>query len=272
MENNNEFDFLLQHCTAETIEQPEIQEALRKLTLEQREEIALRTKSRVYYYNEEVPLVQSAEEQILEKVMPDGYTLKELPLLNGLNIGAGGRTVTEYVVCLDFNRGAEETTGVNGIVKSSFLSNADNLPFKDSSMDYAIALHILEHCADPVAVIKEWLRVLKPGGKLGVVIPNWKYNWSAANDDSKYGHRWNSSPESAKVMLDTHFADKILFFNTYNFKLSFDFILKKPGTFVPFQPKFEPTGKELGKGIEKDYYTHKSKLYFADAPKKWWRL
>jgi len=258
--NSSVVDFLVKNLNSETVEQTEIQQALRKLTWQQREAIALKTKSRLYYYDEEVAAVRTAEELILEKVMPDNYCLNDLSVLNGLNIGAGGRTVSDYVICLDFNKGAEETTGVNGIVKNSILSNAANLPFKDESIDYIIALHILEHCAEPVHVLNEWLRVLKPGGKLGVVIPNWKYNWNAASDTSKYGHRWNTSPESASDMIDKHFKEKLLHFNTYPYKLSFDFVLKKPGVFKPFQPSFEPTGFDLAQGIEKDYYVYNSEV------------
>jgi len=268
-ENNNQatVDYLLNNLNATTVEQPEIQAALRKLTFQQREEISLSTKSRLYYYDDEVSDVRTSEEQILNKVIPDGYTISDLPLLNGLNIGAGGRTISDYMICLDFNRGAEETTAVNGVVKNSILSNANDLPFKDNSMDFIIALHILEHCAEPVFVLKEWLRVLKPGGKLGVVVPNWRYNWNAANDTSKYGHRWNTSPESVSDMLETHFSNKVLHFNTYSYKLSFDFVLQKPGEFKKFQPTFEITGYEIAKGIENDYYVYNSRVFQSSRTK-----
>lgn len=264
MDNHTAIDFLVSNLNAETVERPDIQTALRKLTYEQREEMSARTRSRVYYYDEEVTAVRAAEELILSKVIPDGYTMDDLPRLNGLNIGAGGRTISEYITCIDFNRGAEETTGVNGIMKSSILSNANDLPFKDSSIDYIIALHILEHCPEPVFVLKEWLRVLKPGGKLGVVVPNWKYNWNAANDKSKYGHRWNTSPESVSEMLEMHFPNELLYFNTYPYKLSFDFVIKKEGDFKPFEPVYGPTGYDIAKGIEQDYYVYNSKVIVSN--------
>ena len=36
---------------------------------------------------------------------------------------------------------------------------------------------------------------LKPGGGLGVVLPNWRYTWDARRDTAQWGHRWNSAPE-----------------------------------------------------------------------------
>lgn len=37
--------------------------------------------------------------------------------------------------------------------------------------------------------------VLKPGGGLGVGIPNWRYAWDARNEIHEWGHRWNTAPD-----------------------------------------------------------------------------
>ena len=36
------------------------------------------------------------------------------------------------------------------------------------------SFHNLEHLADPVAAVLHYLDILKPGGGLGVVVPNWQ--------------------------------------------------------------------------------------------------
>jgi SAM-dependent methyltransferase len=45
------------------------------------------------------------------------------------------------------------------------------IPLPDESVDCAIATEVLEHCPDPTSVLKETLRVLRPGGLLFVTVP-----------------------------------------------------------------------------------------------------
>ena len=45
------------------------------------------------------------------------------------------------------------------------------LPFKEQSVDRVIATHVLEHVYKPHEVLREWERVLKPGGALSILIP-----------------------------------------------------------------------------------------------------
>lgn len=45
------------------------------------------------------------------------------------------------------------------------VANAYELPFPDASFDVLCAMDFLEHVEDPAKVIKEFSRVLKPGGK-----------------------------------------------------------------------------------------------------------
>jgi SAM-dependent methyltransferase len=48
---------------------------------------------------------------------------------------------------------------------------------KDSSQDFVIACHILEHLEDPIGAIKTWFRVLKPGGVLFMSIPDRRFTF-----------------------------------------------------------------------------------------------
>ena len=44
--------------------------------------------------------------------------------------------------------------------------DVQDLPFKENSFDIVYCRYILEHVPDPLRVLKEARRVLKPGGKL----------------------------------------------------------------------------------------------------------
>lgn len=50
--------------------------------------------------------------------------------------------------------------------------HADKLPFDSDSLDFVYSSHLLEDFADWEPILKEWVRVLKPGGKLIVLIPD----------------------------------------------------------------------------------------------------
>jgi phosphatidylethanolamine/phosphatidyl-N-methylethanolamine N-methyltransferase len=47
----------------------------------------------------------------------------------------------------------------------------ERLPFSDGSVDRLIATHVLEHVYKPHEVLREWNRVLKPGGAMSILIP-----------------------------------------------------------------------------------------------------
>lgn len=49
--------------------------------------------------------------------------------------------------------------------------DASRLTFPDASFDRLIATHVLEHIPDPVAVLREWNRVVKKGGLISIVLP-----------------------------------------------------------------------------------------------------
>lgn len=45
------------------------------------------------------------------------------------------------------------------------------LSYTDNSFDRLIAAHVLEHIPNPVNVLKEWDRVVRPGGVISIVLP-----------------------------------------------------------------------------------------------------
>lgn len=51
------------------------------------------------------------------------------------------------------------------------VEDASRLSFPDDSFDRVIAAHVLEHLYKPHEILREWVRVLKPGGILTLVLP-----------------------------------------------------------------------------------------------------
>ena len=51
------------------------------------------------------------------------------------------------------------------------VADGADLPFEDESYDYVISSHVIEHFFDPIAAIKEWFRIIKPGGYIYIIAP-----------------------------------------------------------------------------------------------------
>ena len=61
----------------------------------------------------------------------------------------------------------------------------ENIPFADAHFDVVMSTNVLEHVDDPQRVIDESLRVLKPGGHLVIIVPNYGSWW-----EGHYGVLW----------------------------------------------------------------------------------
>ncbi len=75
---------------------------------------------------------------------------------NGLDIGFGSDLITKDAKGYDFEHGnAQYLKGV-----------------KDNSYDFVYSSHTIEHLPDPSEGVKNWFRVVKPGGYLIIYLPH----------------------------------------------------------------------------------------------------
>jgi len=58
------------------------------------------------------------------------------------------------------------------ITPNIFVAPAESLPFEDATLDVVFSHEVLEHVDNDQRVIKEAVRVLKPGGHLVIFVPN----------------------------------------------------------------------------------------------------
>lgn len=72
-------------------------------------------------------------------------------------------------------------------------ADARDLPFSDSSFDVVICLDVLEHVAEDGLVASEIHRVLKPGGKFLVSVPEDPNLWSAHDVAVNHVRRYSKS-------------------------------------------------------------------------------
>ncbi|MDX8459208.1 methyltransferase domain-containing protein [Mesorhizobium humile] len=209
---------------------------LSPLTRRQREQFSRATKSVVLYFGDEVPEVVKAEELAAMSSAPLGYRPEALV---GLNVGCGTRTISPYLLSVDIMRQGSlgKASGEHSQLNASaFLALSDDLPFRPNTIDYIVALHMLEHVEDPVGTINHWLDIVKPGGGIGIIVPDWRFTWDSRNDRAPFGHKWNPTPDLIRRLYKEHWSSKadLQQLDTYEFAMSFDFVLRKHGRFVPF--------------------------------------
>ena len=97
-----------------------------------------------------------------------------------LDVGAGAGIVPQ----MNFHGLAGMICGIDPdprVVSNPFLDEGktgvgEDIPYPDSTFDLVFADNVLEHLANPTAVFREVLRVLKPGGMFLAKTPNsWHY-------------------------------------------------------------------------------------------------
>ncbi|MCL5985052.1 MAG: class I SAM-dependent methyltransferase [Actinobacteria bacterium] len=73
---------------------------------------------------------------------------------------------------VDVSRRAVELASKNGIKVKQWDLNQVPLPFEEASFNVLTLIDVLEHVIDPLALLKEAHRLLAPGGRLIISLPN----------------------------------------------------------------------------------------------------
>jgi len=70
-----------------------------------------------------------------------------------------------------------------------YISEANNLKaIPNENYDFLISSHCLEHCANTLKTVKEWLRVLKKGGAIMLILPDKKYTFDHNRPTTTFAH------------------------------------------------------------------------------------
>lgn len=158
----------------------------------------------------------------------------------GLDIGCGGDPISRSVFTnITFIRGYDSVLGDG---------DAQYLPeFGDSTFDFVVSSHCLEHMVDVNVSMRNWLRVLKPRGYLVVTIPEWdlyehrhwpskfngdhKWSWTLkmAGLESGQGHVLYVPTFLAKLQLEHEFDIEMVQLLTEHFDYNAEDIVDQTG-------------------------------------------
>jgi SAM-dependent methyltransferase len=87
------------------------------------------------------------------------------------------------------------------------VADAGGLPFADASLDYVFASHVLEHCPDVIAVLSEWLRVLKPKGRLALRLPHGERTFDRGRRITDLQHHIDDHAQRVNLSDTTHWPE-----------------------------------------------------------------
>lgn len=119
-----------------------------------------------------------------------------------------GIDVSERGIALAQDRGLTEVAVMDGA----------HLNFPDASFDLVIASDVLEHIENEAQALREWQRVLRPGGRLLVFVPAHQYLWSR-HDEVNHHFRRYSAQALRKALTGANLRVERLAF--WNFTLFF---------------------------------------------------
>jgi glycosyltransferase involved in cell wall biosynthesis/ubiquinone/menaquinone biosynthesis C-methylase UbiE len=124
-----------------------------------------------------------------------------------LDVGCGQMPYREHILATNPNIthyiGLDFTQGKYADLRKPDLTwDGDTIPLPDSSVDCAMATEVLEHCHNPLTVLKEIHRVLKPSGIFFFTIP---FLWPI--HDAPHDHYRYTPFAMQKLLSDAGFED-----------------------------------------------------------------
>lgn len=172
-----------------------------------------------------------------------------------LNIGCGtGGTIKMLegfgeVVNVDVSDEAinfMEKNGFDNIIKVEGI----DLPFEDASFDAVCAFDVLEHIETDVDAVREWKRVLRPGGKIVITVPAHQWLWSDHDVSLHHYRRYTTQSINKLARISGLDGVKLTYAIAFSFPLIVAFrmlnvMLKKKTTSESSYVKLPPLVNKL---------------------------
>jgi ubiquinone/menaquinone biosynthesis C-methylase UbiE len=131
------------------------------------------------YLDQAAGRLAAVKNEILRRLaLEPGHRVLDVGCGNGTDVLEIARHVgpTGEVVGVDVNeeaiKGAIDRSLFAGVSASFQVASAYALPFPDGCFDACRAERMVQHLADPVAAVREMLRVTRPGGRILVADPD----------------------------------------------------------------------------------------------------
>lgn len=155
----------------------------------------------------------------------------------GVDLGFGGDGITPTAICIDRAEDDLRRSKHPNPMPTHLVGDIARLHwFQDDCLDFVYSSHALEDFLNTKGVLKEWLRVLKPGGRLVLFLPD-----QAAYAAHCAAHSLSANKAHVHQTFSLKFVQQYLrmlgvgpacvihqLFPVPNNAYSFDLVVKKP--------------------------------------------
>lgn len=150
------------------------------------------------------------------------WAINEHQRTGGIGLEPGcGQAISPFCIGTDFYAGPNHPQ-YGGGYWPHVRCLGESLPFKNETFDFIVSHHSLEHMKNTMLTLNEWLRVLKHGCKIAIVMPDKRYG-----PFGDKGHVSEFPAGEFKNILNQIPNIRILEHNTFKNKFSYNTVIEK---------------------------------------------
>lgn len=148
------------------------------------------------------------ERRALAKRYLRGSGIEIGPLHYPLPVGPQARVRTVDRLTLDELRRHYPELGEFALAKPDVVDDGERLEkFADGSLDFIVANHFLEHCQNPIATVATLLRVLRPGGRVFLAVPDKRHTFDSGRPVTTFDHVLRDFREGPLRSYESHLGE-----------------------------------------------------------------
>lgn len=100
------------------------------------------------------------------------------------------------------------------LVDPDVIDNGEILDLiEETSQDFIIANHFIEHCEDPIQTIKNFTKKIKPGGVLYLAVPDKRFTFDKDRLTTEFQHLLNDHNRGVHISRKEHYLEWVACFH-----------------------------------------------------------